>query len=180
MYSVYRSVKHNWVGSPNAVLKLSVTFLLGSSVISNKTRGGIAWSYLFLQWAIFVALVEYKMVNNSKFIQYTFGNEPDDLEVLDFIHHQLMKSIDDVQTIVCTKNISRKVNPKRLQRQIAKEQKKPKYSTQAQIAIKKELELKKTKRKRYKENVMHFKKKREIKRSKPKRSIRALAIRQIN
>ena len=31
------------------------------------------------------------MVNNSKFIQYTFGNEPDDLEVLDFIHHQLMK-----------------------------------------------------------------------------------------
>ena len=42
------------------------------------------------------------MVNNSKFIQYTFGNEPDDLEVLDFIHHQLMKSID-VQTIVCTK-----------------------------------------------------------------------------
>ena len=52
------------------------------------------------------------MVNNSKFIQYTFGNEPDDLEVLDFIHHQLMKSIDDVQTIVCTKNISRKVNRK--------------------------------------------------------------------
>ena len=93
----------------------------------------------------FVALVEYKMVNNSKFIQYIFGNEPDDLEVLDFIHHQLMKSIDDVQTIVCTKNISRKVNPKRLQRQIAKEQKKPKYSTQAQIAIKKELELKKNK-----------------------------------
>ena len=77
-------------------------------------------SYLFLQWAIFVALVEYKMVNNSKFI-HIFGNEPDDLEVLDFIHHQLMKS-DDVQTIVCTKNISRKVNPKRLQRQIAKEQ----------------------------------------------------------
>ena len=31
---------------------------------------------------------------------------------------------------------------KRLQRQIAKEQKKPKYSTQAQIAIKKELETK--------------------------------------
>ena len=79
-----------------------------------------------------------------------------------------MKSIDDVQTIVCTKNISRKVNPKRLQRQIAKEQKKPKYSTQAQIAIKKELELKKTKRKRYKENVMHFKKKREIKKVKAK------------
>ena len=68
------------------------------------------------------------------------------------------------------KNISRKVNPKRLQRQIAKEQKKPKYSTQAQIAIKKELELKKKqKRKRYKKkNVMHFKKKREIKKVKAK------------
>ncbi len=39
---------------------------------------------IFLQWAIFfVALVEYKMGNKSKFIQYTFGNEPDDIEVLD-------------------------------------------------------------------------------------------------
>lgn len=48
---------------------------------------------IFYNGQFFVALVEYKMVNNSKFIQYTFGNEPDDLEVLDFIHHQLMKSI---------------------------------------------------------------------------------------
>ncbi len=46
---------------------------------------------IFYNGQFFVALVEYKMVNNSKFIQYTFGNEPDDLEVLDFIHHQLMK-----------------------------------------------------------------------------------------
>ena len=93
-----------------------------------------------------------------------------------------MKMIDDVQTIVYTKNISRKVNPKRLQRQIAKEQKKPKYSTQAQIAIKKELELKKSKSGRtIKKNVMHFKKRKEkLKRLKQKRSIRALAIRQIN
>lgn len=115
---------------------------------------------IFYNGQFFVALVEYKMGNKSKFIQYTFGNEPDDIEVLDFIHHQLMKMIDDVQTIVYTKNISRKVNPKRLQRQIAKEQKKPKYSTQAQIAIKKELELKKSKSGRtIKKNVMHFEKK---------------------
>ena len=93
-----------------------------------------------------------------------------------------MKMIDDVQTIVYTKNISRKVNPKRLQRQIAKEQKKPKYSTQAQIAIKKELELKKKqKRKNYKEKRDAFRKEKEkLKRLKQKRSIRALAIRQIN
>ncbi|HDG0808346.1 TPA: DUF2992 family protein [Staphylococcus aureus] len=123
---------------------------------------------IFYNGQFFVALVEYKMENKSKFIQYTFGNEPDDIEVLDFIHHQLMKMIDDVQTIVYTKNISRKVNPKKLQRQIAKEQKKPKYSTQAQIAIKKELELKK-KRKRYKEKRDAFqKRKREIKKVKAK------------
>lgn len=67
---------------------------------------------IFYNGQFFVALVEYKMENKSKFIQYTFGNEPDDIEVLDFIHHQLMKMIDDVQTIVYTKNISRKVNPK--------------------------------------------------------------------
>ncbi len=98
------------------------------------------------------------MGNKSNSIQYTFGNEPDDIEVLDFIHHQLMKMIDDMQTIVYT-NLSRKVNPKRLQRQIAKEQKKPKYSTQAQIAIKKELELKKKqKRKNYKEKRSVFQK----------------------
>lgn len=132
---------------------------------------------IFYNGQFFVALVEYKMGNKSKFIQYTFGNEPDDIEVLDFIHHQLMKMIDDVQTIVYTKNISRKVNPKRLQRQIAKEQKKPKYSTQAQIAIKKELELKKKqKRKNYKENVMHFEKEKEkLKRLKQKRSIRGIS-----
>lgn len=122
---------------------------------------------IFYNGQFFVALVEYKMVNNSKFIQYTFGNEPDDLEVLDFIHHQLMKSIDDVQTIVCTKNISRKVNPKRLQRQIAKEQKKPKYSTQAQIAIKKELELKKKQKRKEKRDAFQ-KRKREIKKVKAK------------
>ncbi len=108
---------------------------------------------IFYNGQFFVALVEYKMENKSKFIQYTFGNEP-----------------DDVQTIVYTKNISRKVNPKRLQRQIAKEQKKPKYSTQAQIAIKKELELKKKqKRKHYKEKRDAFqKRKREIKKVKAK------------
>ncbi|HEA6079507.1 TPA: DUF2992 family protein [Staphylococcus aureus] len=123
---------------------------------------------IFYNGQFFVALVEYKMENKSKFIQYTFGNEPDDIEVLDFIHHQLMKMIDDVQTIVYTKNISRKVNPKRLQRQIAKEQKKPKYSTQAQIAIKKELK-KKQKRKNYKEKRDAFqKRKREIKKVKAK------------
>lgn len=132
---------------------------------------------IFYNGQFFVALVEYKMGNKSKFIQYTFGNEPDDIEVLDFIHHQLMKMIDDVQTIVYTKNISRKVNPKRLQRQIAKEQKKPKYSTQAQIAIKKELELKKSKSGRtIKKNVMHFEKEKEkLKRLKQKRSIRGIS-----
>ncbi|ALH98467.1 TPA: DUF2992 family protein [Staphylococcus aureus] len=125
---------------------------------------------IFYNGQFFVALVEYRMRNKSKFIQYTFGNEPDDIEVLDFIHHQLMEMIDDVQTIVYTKNNSRKVNPKRLQRQIAKEQKKPKYFTQAQIAIKKELELKKKqKRKRYKEKRDAFqKRKREIKKVKAK------------
>lgn len=67
-------------------------------------------------------------------------------------------------------NKSRKVNPKKLQRQIAKEQKKPKYSTQAQIAIKEELELKKKqKRKHYKEKRDAFqKRKREIKKVKAK------------
>ncbi|HDD0596579.1 TPA: DUF2992 family protein [Staphylococcus aureus] len=127
---------------------------------------------IFYNGQFFVALVEYRMENKSKFIQYTFGNEPDDIEVLDFIHHQLVKMIDDVQTIVYTKNKSRKVNPKKLQRQIAKEQKKPKYSTQAQIAIKEELELKKKqkqKRKHYKEKRDAFqKRKREIKKVKAK------------
>lgn len=115
---------------------------------------------IFYNGQFFVALVEYRMENKSKFIQYTFGNEPDDIEVLDFIHHQLVEMIDGVQTIVYTKNKSRKVNPKKLQRQIAKEQKKPKYSTQAQIAIKEELELKKKqKRKHYKEKRDAFQKK---------------------
>lgn len=131
---------------------------------------------IFYNGQFFVALVEYKMENKSKFIQYTFGNEPDDIEVLDFIHHQLMKMIDDVQTIVYTKNISRKVNPKKLQRQIAKEQKKPKYSTQAQIAIKKELELKKSKSgSAIKKTWCISKRKREIKRLKQKRSIRGIS-----
>ena len=79
-------------------------------------------------------------------MKFTFGTEPNSAEIFNFIYGHLDELIN--QTKVSIKKRNQKVNPKRLQRQVAKEQKQPKTSTYAQKAIKKEQEMKKYRVKR--------------------------------
>src|SRR5699024_11180171 len=98
---------------------------------------------IFHDGQFFIGLIEYKYDNKSKFAKHTFGSEPDDEEILIFIEKYLLILIENTQTSVRTKRRKQRVNPKRQQRQVSKEQKKPKDLTKAQLALKKEQELKK-------------------------------------
>ncbi|WP_436960396.1 YjdF family protein [Staphylococcus xylosus] len=125
---------------------------------------------IFHDGQFFIGIVEYKIGNKSKFAKYTFGTDPDDGEILCFIENDLLILIENTQTSVGTKSRNQRVNPKRSQRQVSKEQKKPKDLTKAQFALKEEQELKKKQsKKRNKAKKDAFKeRKRKIKKYKAK------------
>ncbi|MDW8570541.1 YjdF family protein [Staphylococcus shinii] len=125
---------------------------------------------IFHDGQFFIGLIEYKDGNKSKFAKHTFGSEPDDEEILIFIEKHLLKLIENTKTSVRTKMKKERVNPKRLQRQVAKEQKATKDLTKAQLALKEEKELKKKQsKKRNKAKKDAFKeRKRKIKKYKAK------------
>ncbi|MDO6572938.1 DUF2992 family protein [Staphylococcus pasteuri] len=125
---------------------------------------------VFHDGQFYVGLVEYKAGSKSKFAKFTFGTEPDDEEIFYFIETYLLSIIEKTKTSVTTKKKKRKVNPKRLQRQVAKEQKMPKDFTKAQIAIKEEQELNKKLSKKRSKAKKDFTKerKRQIKKNKAK------------
>ena len=125
---------------------------------------------VFHDGQFYVGLVEYKVGSKSKFVKYTFGTEPDDGEVIYFIENYLLIMIDNTKTSIRTKRKKQKINPKRLQRQVAKEQKKKVITTQSQKALKKEQELKKkNSKKRNKQQKEEEKaRKRKIKKQKAK------------
>ncbi|MDQ7192713.1 YjdF family protein [Staphylococcus felis] len=111
----------------------------------------------------FVGLVKYNQSKKSKFVKYTFGKEPDYDEILWFIDKLLLTSLDKTKTTVNIKKSVKRVNPKRLQRQVAKEQKQHKNLTKAHEAIKVEQELNKKERKiknKTKRDVLKEKKRR--------------------
>ncbi|MFW3591346.1 DUF2992 family protein [Staphylococcus caprae] len=125
---------------------------------------------VFHDGQFFIGLVEFSMNNSVKFSKHIFGQEPSDEEVIEFIINDLERLIDNTQTQTTLKTQTTKVNPKRLQRKVAKEQKKPKFTTIAQEAMKKEQELKKKERKKRKKQnkEKHEAYKRSIKKQKAK------------
>lgn len=120
-------------------------------------------------WA---GVVEIQENGRLKAYRYVFGKEPSDAEVLAFVHQRLLAVIEkSKQTGVKGKRIlDKKINPKRLQRQAAKEMKQKGISTQAQEAIKKDLESRKAEsKKRKKQHEEDFKQKQwEIRKQKSK------------
>ena len=97
-----------------------------------------------------VGIIEVVEGGKLKAFRYVFGAEPKDTEILDFIHHKLLNLIN--QSIHSGLDVkiksNKKVNPKRLQRQVAKEVNKVGISTKAQEAMKQEYEEKKKSRKK--------------------------------
>ena len=102
--------------------------------------------------------------------KYTFGTEPDRETILKFIDKELLNLINKSKAITKNKSSRKKINPKRLQRQVAKEQKKKVITTQSQKVLKKEQELKKkNSKKRNKQQKEEEKaRKRKIKKQKAK------------
>ena len=98
---------------------------------------------IFHDGQFFIGLVEYTKNKKSVLAKYTFGTEPDRETILKFIDKELLNLINKSKAITKNKSSRKKINPKRLQRQVAKEQKKKVITTQSQKALKKEQELKK-------------------------------------
>ena len=125
---------------------------------------------IFHDGQFFIGLVEYTENQKSVFAKYTFGTEPDRETILKFIDKELLNLINKSEAITKNKSSRKKINPKRLQRQVAKEQKKKVITTQSQEALKKEQELKKKiSKKRNKQQKEEEKaRKRKIKKQKAK------------
>lgn len=123
-----------------------------------------------------VGVIEIQESGSLKVYRYVFGTEPRDTEVLEFVNHQLPDVIEKNKQVGIEdkKRLNIKVNPKRLQRQVAKEIKQKGISTKSQEAIKENLEQhKKESKECRKQNRDAFKRrKREIKKQKAKQKHR--------
>lgn len=94
----------------------------------------------------YIGLIESISENKYKAYKYIFGNEPNDHEVLDFVNKNLLDFInknDKHDGVSIQQNKVKKINPKRLQRKVAKELKKPSISSKAEEALKAEMALRK-------------------------------------
>ncbi|MED4170618.1 YjdF family protein [Priestia megaterium] len=101
-----------------------------------------------------VGIIEFVEDGKLRAFRYVFGAEPKDKEILDFIYYKLQDIINQsVHSGLDVKGKSnKKINPKRLQRQVAKQINKVGVSTKAQEAMKQEYEeRKKSKKKRAKQ-----------------------------
>ncbi|WP_249412747.1 YjdF family protein [Siminovitchia fordii] len=80
-----------------------------------------------------------------KAYRYVFGTEPSDTEVLEFVNDRLFAVITKSTQLGIKekRRVNKRINPKRLQRQVAKEMKQKGISTQAQEAIKEDIKRRK-------------------------------------
>lgn len=99
-----------------------------------------------------VGVIELRDNKRLKVYRYVFGKEPNTSEVLEFVNHRLLDVINKNEQIgvMDKRKFNKKINPKRLQRQAAKEMQKKGISTKAQEAIKKDIEKNKKESKKLK------------------------------
>ncbi|MET3690023.1 hypothetical protein ABIC37_005574 [Priestia megaterium] len=97
-----------------------------------------------------VGIIEVVEDGKLRAFRYVFGTEPKDTEILDFIYYKLLNIINQsVHSGIDVEGRSdKKINPKRLQRQVAKQINKVGVSTKAQEAMKQEYEEKKKNKKK--------------------------------
>ncbi|MCE5037611.1 YjdF family protein [Staphylococcus auricularis] len=126
---------------------------------------------IFHDGQFFVGLVEYRTKNKVTFSKYIFGPEPDDETVLRFIENKLLVLVNQSRVKVKKKATVKRINPKRLQRKVAKEQKEKVMTTQSQQALKLEQELKKKEAK--KKSKQRIEKEKERKRAIKKQKAKA-------
>ncbi|WP_080121203.1 YjdF family protein [Bacillus subtilis] len=118
---------------------------------------------IYYDGQFWVGVVE--VVDNGKLraFRHLFGTEPRDSEVLEFVHNQLLNMMVQAEQegVRLQGRRQKKINPKRLQRQVSKELKNAGVASKAQEAIKLELEARKQKKKQImKEQREHVKEQR--------------------
>ncbi|MFE0566160.1 YjdF family protein [Priestia megaterium] len=97
-----------------------------------------------------VGIIEVVEDGKLRAFRYVFGTEPKDTEILDFIYYKLLNIINQSvhSGIDVEEKSDKKINPKRLQRQVAKQINKVGVTTKAQEAMKQEYEEKKKNKKK--------------------------------
>lgn len=107
---------------------------------------------IYYDGQFWVGVIEIQENGRLKAYRYVFGTEPSDTEVLEFVNQRLLAVIEKSMQIGINGkwNLNKKINPKRLQRQVAKEMKQKGISTQAQEAIKEDIERRKVESKKLK------------------------------
>ncbi|MBO0448758.1 YjdF family protein [Enterococcus sp. MJM12] len=103
---------------------------------------------IFFDGSFWCGLVEDEDDGKMKVLKHVFGPEPKDTEVLAFVNTQLLAEMVKAPSVsMASKQVNEhRINPKRLQRLVNKEKNQPVYSTKAQIAMQKSIEIKKTQR----------------------------------
>ncbi|MGM0215853.1 YjdF family protein [Enterococcus sp. AZ109] len=102
---------------------------------------------IYFDGSFWCGLIELDETGNYQANRYVFGPEPKDSEVFDFVCYQLPLLLQkhNVPLAKQPKTV-KKVNPKRMQRLINREKRKPAVSTKAQQAMSEAREVSKTER----------------------------------
>lgn len=87
---------------------------------------------IYFDGSFWCGLVENETDGHYQAIRYVFGPEPKDADVLTFIFEQLPQLLERSSSVAAEKKSNKKQNPKRLQRLINREKRKPVVSTKAQ------------------------------------------------
>ena len=93
-----------------------------------------------------IGILEQVDDRSLKAVQHIFGSEPKGSEILEFVNSMALALLESQKTCIDVDLKVKKVNPKRLQRQVAKESLQIGIGTYAEQAIQKELETKKKER----------------------------------
>lgn len=103
---------------------------------------------VFFEDPFWVGIFEHSDTDGLRVARVVFGSEPKDYEVYEFIlkrfqHIQFSRPVENLETEV------KKINPKRIQREVNRELGKTGIGTKAQQAIKLEQETRKVERKKF-------------------------------
>jgi len=92
-----------------------------------------------------VGVVEEQLDNELKAARYIFGPEPHDSEILWFVNHKMTELLANTRSLKCSEKpgAGKRINPKRLARQVAKEIQHKGITTASQEAIQADLESRK-------------------------------------
>lgn len=128
---------------------------------------------IFFDGQFWVGLIERQSESKHYSCLFTFGEEPGDSQIFEFVNNNLLNVINKQSEFVETNDLRiKKINPKRQKRIASKEMTANPLSTKSQEAIKKQLEQDKKERKliskEQREEKLQYKREKAIEKRKQK------------